>query len=666
MQKRIAKSNSLRFVFVIAVLVVATGLIGANKPRDSKHDKASYLSATQLAFVRPGLVSKILSAQIASDGTIQATFTLSDPAGLPLDKDGILTPGPVSVSLLAAYIPAGKTQWVSYNTQIAKATINSNTAVQATSDKGGVFVKLEDGKYTYTFKTKVPAGYDATASHAVGLYTERNLSEFGLGYYGSDDVFNFVPNGAPVNVVRNIINTATCNKCHDPMIGHGGSRLSIEMCDLCHTPQTTNPDTQLTMDMPVLIHKIHMGKNLPSVVAGGKYRIFHRGRWSDFSKVGFPSPINQCTVCHEPGTKQADAWLKPSQAACGACHDNVNFATGANHVNLPQMDDKQCANCHFPQGELEFDTSIKGAHVVPTQSRELTGVVFNIVKVENGTAGSSPTVSFTVKDRNGKPVLPSDLTRLNLVLAGPNSDYSSYISESALKTPTVSTDGTYSYTFQYKIPATATGSYTIGIEGRKEVKLMAGTTREQTVRDAGANVTVAFSVDGTPMAPRRTIVSIDNCNSCHTSLSMHGGNRNQVEQCVLCHNPNQTDSQKPAETVDFRTMIHKIHTGSSLTQPYQIGSTSFNEVGFPGDRRDCEKCHTNSSEQLPLKDNLLPVVTPRGFTPTTPPTSAACQGCHDDRATAAHALSNTTAIGEACAACHGPAGEFSIDKVHAR
>ena len=63
---------------------------------------------------------------------------------------------------------------------------------------------------------------------------------------------------------------------------------TVEMCILCHTPQTINPDTGLTQDMPVLIHKIHMGKNLPSVKAGTPYRIWHRGAWSDFSERGIP------------------------------------------------------------------------------------------------------------------------------------------------------------------------------------------------------------------------------------------------------------------------------------------------------------------------------------------------------------------------------------------
>ena len=129
-----------------------------------------------------------------------------------------------------------------------------------------------------------------------------------------------------------MVTTNACNQCHDPLIGHGGYRLTVELCILCHQPQTINPDTQLTMDMKVLIHKIHMGSSLPSVKAGTPYRIWHRGAWSDFSTVVFPQDVRNCTTCHSQDATQADNWkTNPTAAACGSCHDDVNFATGANH-----------------------------------------------------------------------------------------------------------------------------------------------------------------------------------------------------------------------------------------------------------------------------------------------------------------------------------------------
>jgi OmcA/MtrC family decaheme c-type cytochrome len=176
------------------------------------------------------------------------------------------------------------------------------------------------------------------------------------------------------------------------------------------------------------------------------------------------------------------------------------------------------------------------------------------------------------------------------------------------------------------------------------------------------------------------VVATGKCNACHSFLSLHGENRNQVEQCVLCHNPNQNDAgfrpagQGPPQTVNFAQMIHKIHTGEELQADggsliiYGFGGSKndFGEVRFPGDRRDCSTCHVNGSEQLPLQAGLQQVSDPRGLIPSVGPITSACTGCHVSRPAASHALANTSTLGESCAVCHSPQGEFSVDKVHAR
>lgn len=88
---------------------------------------------------------------------------------------------------------------------------------------------------------------------------------------------------------------------------------------------------------------------------------------------------------------------------------------------------------------------------------------------------------------------------------------------------------------------------------------------------------------------------------------------------------------------------------------------------FPGDRRNCEKCHLPNTEQLPLPANLLPVQDPRGFFNPEPPTAASCLSCHTSQAAAAHAALNVNpSLGEACAVCHGQTAEFSVGREHAR
>ena len=284
-------------------------------------------------------------------------------------------------------------------------------------------------------------------------------------------------------------------------------------------------------------------------------------------------------------------------------------------------------------------------------------------------------MTFSIKDDAGNQIAPSSMGRVALVLAGPTKDYPQAITEDVSKVP--GPNASYAYTFTYQLPKNATGTWTIGIEGTKTFTLNPGTDKQLTQSQGGVNKLISFSVDGSKMQPRRTVVSLQNCNSCHSSLSAHGGNRNQIEMCVLCHNPNATDSavRPPANTtpqaIDFRTMVHKIHTSQDLTSDYTVygfrGSVNnFNDVTFPGDRRDCGKCHVNGSQPLPLSANLLPVTTPRDYIKITPPATAACLGCHTNESSASHALSNTTALGENCPACHGPSADFSTDKVHAR
>ena len=222
--------------------------------------------------MRPGLVFTIQSAQIASDGTISTVFTITDPKGVPLDRDGIVTPGAVSTSFIAAYIPANQSQYVAYTTRSASGAVVPSTQ-QAASDSGGTYTRLADGQYRYTFATKAPSGFPATVTHTIGIYGNRNLSEFDLGTNYASTTFNFVPNGSAVTTVHDVIRTSSCNKCHDQLSFHGGSRRGMEMCNLCHTPQTLDPDTGNTVDLKVMIHKIHMGSQLPSVQAGTPYRI---------------------------------------------------------------------------------------------------------------------------------------------------------------------------------------------------------------------------------------------------------------------------------------------------------------------------------------------------------------------------------------------------------
>src|SRR6266567_6932034 len=116
--------RAVQFAPAVVLLAGSAALISASKPSFSPHEKAYYASASAVNFVRPGLVVKILSATIASDGTIQTRFRITDPQGLPLDRLGVDTPGAVATSFIISYIPNGQTQYVAYTTRLQTSPIN--------------------------------------------------------------------------------------------------------------------------------------------------------------------------------------------------------------------------------------------------------------------------------------------------------------------------------------------------------------------------------------------------------------------------------------------------------------------------------------------------------------------------------------------------------------
>jgi OmcA/MtrC family decaheme c-type cytochrome len=703
-----------RYALALAAIAGSVVLLGAaRKTNFSVHEKAFYADPALIQYVQPGLVFKVVSAKIAS-GVVSVDFTVTDPNGAPLDRTGVLTPGAVSTSFLVAYIPKGQAQFVSYISRTVAAAVGNASAVQATGESSttGTLTAVATGEYIYTFKQTMPSSYDPTLTHRVGIYGSRNLTQWDLGTNYADTTFDFVPAGNTKPVARDVVRTTDCNKCHDSLAAHGGSRKSVELCVMCHTPQTTDPDTMNTVDFKVFIHKLHAGSTLPSVQAGGKYQIIgFNNAVNDWSSVVYPADVRNCQTCHNPknGAAQTSNWLnKPNQAACGSCHDDVIFQSGKNHVNLPQADDTQCANCHTPQGELPFDASIMGAHTIPTNPANGPGMVLNITKVVNGGAGQKPTVTFTVRDSSGAGIPMSALTaspnRLALVMAGPTSDYGytkfgsdvttpGYVSENPVPTAQCASDGTCQYTFTHAVPANAKGTYGIGIEGRRGLVILPGTVKETSTEYGADNKVFFFSVDGTPVQPRRAVVATANCNNCHTRLSVHGENRNQIEMCVLCHNPSENDisvrpnsvvaSDKalPPQSVSLPMMIHKIHTGENLAdfnQTYIIvgygGShNDFSDVRYPtmgptgttGDTAKCYMCHVNSSESvLPIGKNQ--VADTQGLLNPAPATTNACTACHLNTSAFAHAVANTDPkFGESCDVCHGTGAEFEATKMHA-
>ena len=662
-------------------------------PVYSASSKEFYMTQDELDYVRPGFNITVNSITIPADGRAVVDLSFTDDKDQPLDRNGKVTPGTIgNPSMILAWWDPAERHYTAYTTRVQKSPITGNSATQAGTDSGGTWTDLEVGHATYRFKTALPAGYDGSKTHTLGIYATRNLVNEGIAdkNYFANVEYDFRPDGGTVTDVwdKTDPKSAACNACHNPLSAHGGSRQDVKLCVLCHQPQTVDPDTGNTVDMKVMVHKIHMGEDLPSVQAGTPYVIIGFNQTPlDFSTVAFPQDIRNCSTCHAPPATQAGNWYTfPSRAACASCHDDINWVTGENHPAGAQADDSQCASCHRPVGDREWDASVSGAHTVPFKSTQLKGVKAQIVSVNNTAPGQNPTVLFTITQNDGTtPILPSAFTvvnpngttssGLNVIMSGPTTDYAVPPQIRERADGATASGSNYSYTFKAAIPSDSTGTWGFSIEARLVVTLNpAPRLGPATVRDAAFNPLFYGAVTDSVAVPRRVVVDIARCNTCHDRLALHGSNRLNPQECVFCHNPNGNDGRELPESIDFKRMVHRIHTGVELTHDYSIGEDgSFNGVRFPGDRRDCQKCHTTDADGVGTEQvsetpppGLLATQTPRDWYTPMQHNAAACLGCHDTQGAAAHAFTMTAPFAEACPACHGADAEFAVSKVHAR
>lgn len=189
--------------------------------------------------------------------------------------------------------------------------------------------RVGERTYEFTFPStgRVTTGLDRTRTHVVAGWIERRNQ--GADSDVAAGSFDFVPSGnAPVDRDEVVVDAA-CNRCHGQLQAHG-VRRTVQLCMNCHSQQSGDPETDRTVDFKVMIHKIHSGRDLPSVQQGVPYFIVgFGGAVHDYSEAAFPwhdHGVRHCTVCHTGGQDSASWRTRPSLAACSSCHDNVKFS----------------------------------------------------------------------------------------------------------------------------------------------------------------------------------------------------------------------------------------------------------------------------------------------------------------------------------------------------
>lgn len=562
---------------------------------------------------------------------------------------------------------------------------------QATAEgfSSGTFEFLGAGSYRYSSSFDPSAAVMAGDTMRVAVQISQADLPAANGWCDFDADL-VTPNDcvSVVSLTRDIVQTTVCNSCHgvtsDTRLAiHGGGRTEIEYCVTCHNPGSRDANSGNSVDMSVMIHKIHYGSSLDN-----GYRIWgFRNALHDYSTVTFTKDIDDCTTCHAGGGLDESNWnTVPTRTACGSCHDNVNFDTGANHgMGGVQTTNSFCANCHPPSGpRTAAQLPVATVHLGTARRAEGSlyagpGNGFSIDDMSFDPGSQRLTVEYSVT-RGGVPMVlqtgeewnaGGGASRLALVAAWNTGNYTNEgsgssspaqpISVNALDVGGVVTDlGGGVYETAVALPSAATsGTVTVGLEGHPAADLdFDGTFSD---RIAVKNDFAYFDVlqRRSMTLARRQVIDMSKCNACHDAagngLSLHGNNRTAEEQvCVLCHNANATDiGRRPAppdmtadgkdeEAIDFGRMIHQIHTGVELEEGLVIygfgGSVNdFSTVEFIGNRRNCETCHRPGTYAMEDASNGLPTTIDSGIDLSDSEddlnisqAAATCGGCHDD------------------------------------
>ena len=614
------------------------------------------------------------------------TLTLTDDLGQGLTG---LPAGNIRfvIAQLTPGTNGGSSEWQSYVTRSSAGIPNAQATTETAT--AGAYVDNDDGTYEYTFAnalTAYPGGpvFDQSKTHRVGIEIRTNSGGFLPENIPADNApFDFLPSGGAPIFTRLIVDSDTCNACHDNLEMHGEARFDVEYCVQCHNPSSIDGDTGNTVDMKRLIHNIHSARPDYQIVGFGG--ILHE--WSD---LVWPQDLRNCETCHDendPNTPQAGNWrLVPNRAACGTCHyddgDGLNgkhdFAIedGVHPFNQLFTDDTQCVDCHGPNGTVTNDEGRLVQIPVAHEIREKTaGEAFslNILNVINTGQGQFPVITFSVTDPTNDDaaynihtdapfiVCAGGASRLAVNVAWSTTDYANIGSGNLPGVPISMNplaacggasvdngDGTFTVTSPTAIPATANGSLSVAIEGHPAVDVYGDGSVE---RIAITNAIFYAPITDANAAVRRAVVDIQKCNDCHNQLSLHGNNRtDKPEVCVTCHNPMMTDINQRAadpclatlgaddQTIDFKHMIHGLHASGEIGKPYDVcgfrSSVHSFDVVYPGRLNNCEGCHLAGTyypvDPMQLFGTTFDANNPAILTDdrVVSPNASVCSACH--------------------------------------
>jgi OmcA/MtrC family decaheme c-type cytochrome len=556
------------------------------------------------------------------------------------------------------------------------------------------------------------------------------------------------------------VDTQYCVVCHNPGTTDANSGNVVTFMTMVHKIHAGK----------LLKEQLDAGKGGEDYVIWG----FNNTK-VDFAEVGFPQDLRNCTVCHSganPATPQGDNWkTRPSREACLTCHAanpgsdwyNVHFVINSNrdpNAAATLLTDSACAGCHIPGSAISaervhfnqvqadaalykmniesavFDPAARVVNVKYFLSNPANGnAAYNLVTPDCTGSGATLACGTTTKFGNlrlylayesmvGQPLGVTEFTSYN----NGGSTANVYAFKGV-------NDGSNHYTAAIPVPADTPTSVlqgtgrVISIGQVKEPQLVAQAATDprpavspQVLLNVGVQHTSAELALTGSLVPRRQIVSTEKCNVCHGMLgtasgsntldnAFHGGARNTVEACVVCHDPNRmsstlmTNGLSLNESFQFKRMIHGIHGNEARTFPFTHGNAVqgvFNkdgtsatggaplastvenyaaEVAYPQSPMNCNACHVNDSYKVDGSPLGAVVSKPAGVTDpmqwkVISPKAATCTACHDSPKAIGHVTSFGNAsygdrtqaqslqTQETCTDCHAPGVFKGVDVIH--
>lgn len=398
---------------------------------------ADYLRSSFESAGRHFVTIRITGATAGTNGRVTVDFRVENKAGAPVP--GIKDAHFNIAKLSAPSDGEAFDRWVPYIYRLQTVTDvpgsdwpnpSGTSAYQGYREAAaeGRFADFGDGRYRYEFRTNLTSARAGTRA----IPYERNLTHRiavmlgGQSGQSGDAVYDFVPDGSRVTRSRDIVQTAMCQSCHGEfgLPGHDRERFQLTTCVTCHNPGQVDPHSGESLDMNVMVHKIHAGAHLDSIPGkdgivfnnpttpvdesadNGRYAIWGDGNQKHtWWNIEYPAVVANCTKCHQGPGAQVDNWKTvPSIAACGSCHDDVNFRTGVNHEAA--TNDTGCVKCHAPAGNKDavvdsHEWTTKDPRNIPEYTVDLS-----VSRPANGThfvAGEAPVVKL-VFNEDGKPI----------------------------------------------------------------------------------------------------------------------------------------------------------------------------------------------------------------------------------------------------------------------